>query len=142
MDTQRRPATLLPSFISTSPSISSPFRISQPTFKYVQIPQSASLTEKEQDQATLQGAAVGGLSSTPLRTSPFLRQPYPLITPTRYRKPPKVQTYTRPRRLRISNLLKSWSPLILYAFISLAFLATIGLYRDVVFTCECSKSVP
>ncbi|KAF8639754.1 hypothetical protein AX17_001016 [Amanita inopinata Kibby_2008] len=41
--------------------------------------------------------------------------------------------YTRPRGLRILNLLRSWLPIVTYAITSLAFLVAIALYRDEVF---------
>ncbi|KAF8631187.1 hypothetical protein AX15_002521 [Amanita polypyramis BW_CC] len=41
--------------------------------------------------------------------------------------------YTRPRGLRISNLLRSWLPLISYLATSFGFLVAIALYRDQVF---------
>ena len=44
--------------------------------------------------------------------------------------------YTRPRGLRISNLLRSWLPIISYLATSLGFLVAIALYRDQVFARE------
>ncbi|TFY52394.1 hypothetical protein EVJ58_g10041 [Rhodofomes roseus] len=41
--------------------------------------------------------------------------------------------YTRPRGLRIVNLLKPWTPIILYALTSLGFLAAISLWKAEVF---------
>jgi hypothetical protein len=72
------------------------------------------------------------LSQTP---SPFVRQP-PLLLPNRNRRPSHSQPYTRPRGLRIANLLKPWLPLIMYGLTSLAFLVAIGLYRTEVFARE------
>lgn len=42
--------------------------------------------------------------------------------------------YTRPRGLRIANLLKPWIPIILYAITSLGFLAAISFYKVEVFS--------
>ena len=41
--------------------------------------------------------------------------------------------YTRPRGLRIANLLKPWIPIILYAITSLGFVAAISLWKAEVF---------
>lgn len=42
-------------------------------------------------------------------------------------------SYTRPRSLRISNLLRLWFPIITYVATTLAFLVAIALYRDQLF---------
>ncbi|KAF5363585.1 hypothetical protein D9756_000546 [Leucocoprinus leucothites] len=42
-------------------------------------------------------------------------------------------SYTRPRGLRILNLIKSWMPLILYALTSLGFVVAITLYKTELF---------
>jgi len=42
-------------------------------------------------------------------------------------------SYTRPRTLRICNLLRHWFPIISYVATSLAFLVAIALYRDQLF---------
>ncbi|EPT02883.1 hypothetical protein FOMPIDRAFT_54753 [Fomitopsis schrenkii] len=42
-------------------------------------------------------------------------------------------SYTRPRGLRIANLLKPWIPIILYALTTLGFLAAIGFWKVEVF---------
>lgn len=44
------------------------------------------------------------------------------------------QLYTRPRGLRIANLLKPWIPLILYALTSLVFVVAIAFWKTEVFT--------
>ncbi|KZT72617.1 hypothetical protein DAEQUDRAFT_735995 [Daedalea quercina L-15889] len=62
--------------------------------------------------------------STPLATSsPLAASSWTATTPT----------YTRPRGLRILNLLKPWIPIILYALTSLGFLAAISLWKVEVF---------
>ncbi|KAI0080761.1 hypothetical protein K474DRAFT_1571389, partial [Panus rudis PR-1116 ss-1] len=42
--------------------------------------------------------------------------------------------YTRPRGLRIANLLKPWIPIILYAITTLGFLLAVSLWKSEVFT--------
>ncbi|KAF8897366.1 hypothetical protein BD779DRAFT_1667358 [Infundibulicybe gibba] len=69
---------------------------------------------------------------SPSSTPQFLRQPAPLLAPN-LRSLSHGPVYTRPRGLRIANLLRSWLPLILYAFTSLSFVFAIALYRDQVF---------
>ncbi|TFK43357.1 hypothetical protein BDQ12DRAFT_709155 [Crucibulum laeve] len=68
-------------------------------------------------------------SSLPPAPSPYSRPSGPLNTSS-YR----ASTYTRPRGLRILNLVKPWIPLILYALTSLAFVVAIALYRTEVFS--------
>ncbi|GLB33636.1 putative SNARE associated Golgi protein [Lyophyllum shimeji] len=78
-------------------------------------------------------ARVQPVSSSGQKHSPFLRQPSPLLGPNRANSQTS-STYTRPRGLRIANLIRPWIPLILYAITSLAFVAAIALYRDEVFS--------
>ncbi|KAF5388037.1 hypothetical protein D9615_000235 [Tricholomella constricta] len=73
------------------------------------------------------------VSSPAQNYSPFLRQPSPHFAPNRTHSHTS-STYTRPRGLRIANLIRPWIPLILYAFTSLAFVAAIAFYRDEVFS--------
>lgn len=72
--------------------------------------------------------------STPLSglPSPFLRQPAPLLLPSH------TPTYSIPRRLRIANRMKPWTPIIMYGLTSLAFLVAIAMYRTEVFSRESS----
>lgn len=42
-------------------------------------------------------------------------------------------SYTRPRGLRIANLIKPWTPIILYALTTLGFLAAVGFWKVEVF---------
>ncbi|KAF9469055.1 hypothetical protein BDZ94DRAFT_1245260 [Collybia nuda] len=65
-------------------------------------------------------------------TSSFLRQPAPLLAPNRVHSQTSAP-YTRPRGLRIANLIRPWIPLILYALTTLAFVVAIALYRNEVF---------
>lgn len=67
--------------------------------------------------------------------SSFLRQPAPLLVPNRALSQSSTP-YTRPRGLRIANLLRPWLPLILYALTTLAFVVAIALYRNEVFARE------
>jgi hypothetical protein len=64
----------------------------------------------------------GLLSPIPRHPSPFSP---PLLIPS--------QLYTRPRALRISNLIKPWIPLILYGITSLGFLVAIAFWKTEVF---------
>ncbi|KDQ64801.1 hypothetical protein JAAARDRAFT_28438 [Jaapia argillacea MUCL 33604] len=65
--------------------------------------------------------------------SPHYRAPSPLLIPVRSSFAPTSSSYTRPRGLRIANLLKPWIPLILYAITSLAVLVAIGFWKSEVF---------
>ena len=47
--------------------------------------------------------------------------------------------YSRPRGLRIVNLLKPWTPIILYAITTFGFLAAIAFYKAEVFGGESSR---
>ncbi|KIM91034.1 hypothetical protein PILCRDRAFT_811550 [Piloderma croceum F 1598] len=67
----------------------------------------------------------GLLSPIPRYPSPFSRSSPPLLIPS--------QLYTRPRALRISNLVKPWIPLILYGITSLGFLVAIAFWKTEVF---------
>jgi len=69
--------------------------------------------------------------SVPVTPSPFLRQAPFSISHSRVSS--HQSSYTRPRGLRISNLVRPWIPLIMYAITSLAFVVAIALYRDEVF---------
>ena len=69
-------------------------------------------------------------SPIPRQPSPFSRSPSPLLIPS--------QLYTRPRALRISNLLKPWIPLILYGMTSFGFLVAIAFWKNEVFQSELS----
>ncbi|KII95356.1 hypothetical protein PLICRDRAFT_34203 [Plicaturopsis crispa FD-325 SS-3] len=61
--------------------------------------------------------------------SPFIRAP--TLGPHQFYRP--TQTYTRPRGLRIANLIKPWIPLIMYGMTSLAFLVAIAFWKEEVF---------
>lgn len=63
---------------------------------------------------------------------PALTSSYP-ETPLHYSRTVPTSAYTRPRGLRIANLLKPWIPIILYAFTSLGFLVAIALWKAEVF---------
>ena len=63
--------------------------------------------------------------------SPLLRQPTPSLV---FSRPPQSSSfYTRPRGLRISNLIKPWIPIILYIITSFAFIISIALFKTQVF---------
>jgi len=65
-------------------------------------------------------------------TSPLRGSSIP-FTPSRNRTAGQSQIYTRPRGLRISNLVKPWIPLILYGVTSFSFLVAIAFWRNEVF---------
>ncbi|EKM80208.1 hypothetical protein AGABI1DRAFT_73178 [Agaricus bisporus var. burnettii JB137-S8] len=56
--------------------------------------------------------------------------PRPTLPPARA---PANTPYTRPRSLRISKLARSWLPIILYAFTSIAFVVAFTLYKSELF---------
>ncbi|KAG7445845.1 uncharacterized protein BT62DRAFT_987086 [Guyanagaster necrorhizus] len=60
--------------------------------------------------------------------------PAPPLISTRPRPMHHSNNYTRPRGLRIANLLKPWVPIILYGITSLAFVFAISLYKTQVFS--------
>jgi hypothetical protein len=65
--------------------------------------------------------------------SPLLRQPTPSLAFSRP-LPQTSSSYTRPRGLRIANLIKPWIPIILYGITSLAFIIAIAVNKTEVFT--------
>ena len=73
---------------------------------------------------------------TPLtgRPSPFLPQTALNFSSAHPRTLPLP--YARPRGLRISRLLRSWLPIILYALTSLSFVVAIACFRTELFTGE------
>ncbi|OBZ76486.1 Golgi apparatus membrane protein tvp38 [Grifola frondosa] len=63
-----------------------------------------------------------------------LQPPYPAMTSSVASNcTTTTPSYTRPRGLRITNLIKPWIPIILYALSTLAFLAAIGFWKVEVF---------
>ena len=68
------------------------------------------------------------------RPSPFLPQTAPNFLSAHPRTLPSP--YARPRGLRISRLLRSWLPIILYALTSLSFVVAIACFRTELFTGE------
>ncbi|KAG5341838.1 hypothetical protein C0989_007663 [Termitomyces sp. Mn162] len=76
-------------------------------------------------------------SSTQSRLSPNTPTaprppPFPLYHSSRARSSPP-SAYTRPRGLRIANLIRPWIPVIMYIITSLAFLVAIALYKEELF---------
>lgn len=109
-------------------------RQSQSPFRYLHFPQDSQseLSEKQPSSPDhISPQSAGPAHSLP---SPFLRQPAPLLIPTRPRSMHHSNNYTRPRGLRIANLLKPWVPIILYGITSLAFVFAIALYKTEVFS--------
>ncbi|RDB22613.1 Golgi apparatus membrane protein tvp38 [Hypsizygus marmoreus] len=76
-------------------------------------------------------ARLHDVSLTPHARSPFLRQPTPLLGPNRAQA--QTSSYSRPRGLRIANLIRPWLPLILYAITSFAVVIAVALYKAEVF---------
>lgn len=69
----------------------------------------------------------------PLRCSPSSST---CTNPNRHRAAGQSHIYTRPRGLRISNLVKPWIPLILYGVTSFGFIVAIAFWRNEVFERE------
>lgn len=72
--------------------------------------------------------------NTAPRHPPFPRQPT-LYQSSRARSLTS-STYTRPRGLRIANLIRPWIPIIMYIITSLAFVVAFALYKDELFLRE------
>lgn len=133
--------------VSTAPSPS--YRHSQSPFRFVKGSQTMDDEKLAMSETQLQSSrAVGkqraaspslagtSLSSPnqlphhPRQPSPFQRGPSPLLLVS---KPYTSPQYTRPRGLRISNLIKPWIPLILYGITSFGFLVAIMFWKKEVF---------
>lgn len=142
--------------VSSNPS--TPYQQSQSPFRYVK--ESQTMDEKSSTQLSILSdekrpapapfsPGVGPSrcnnpslpASSPLtqQPSPFLRGPSPLLIPSHHRAPGQSQTYTRPRGLRISNLVKPWIPLILYGITSFGFLVAVAFWKNEVFEGEASN---
>ena len=67
------------------------------------------------------------------RSPLFLRQP---VSPHPIRPRSLSLTYTYPRGLRLANLVRPWTPIILYAITSIGFLIAIAFWKTEVFTGE------
>ncbi|KAF7433232.1 hypothetical protein PC9H_005182 [Pleurotus ostreatus] len=67
--------------------------------------------------------------SAPLRMPYHQRYPNPVLS-----QPSPPSFYTRPRSLRVANLIRPWLPLILYGMTSLVFVVAIAFYRTELFT--------
>lgn len=89
--------------------------------------------------------------AVPFPTSTFPQHTMPLppaFSPSLHCGRTAPIAYTRPRGLRIANLLKPWIPIILYAITSLGFLAVIALWKAEVFqgespdSCACRQLDP
>jgi hypothetical protein len=136
--------------VSSNPS--TPHRQSQSPFRYVK--ESQTMDEKsptllstfsDEKRTTpppfSPGVGPSRYNNTPLaassplsrQPSPFLRGPSPLLIPSQHRAPGQSQIYTRPRGLRISNLIKPWIPLILYGITSFSFLVAVAFWKNEVF---------
>ncbi|KAJ7507584.1 hypothetical protein B0H11DRAFT_2271238 [Mycena galericulata] len=99
------------------------YRPSQSPFRYVHFPE---MTEKA---TPLDDFPSSSSSRTPV--SPH-RPSTSSYTPSA--SPRRSTPYSRPRGLRIANLLRPWAPLIIYGLSSLAFVVTIAFFKTEVFT--------
>ena len=103
-----------------------------PSVSQQKSPESATRTDRRyQSRSERPYRARPSLLSSP-SASPLLRQPTPSQIFSRSLQTPT--SYTRPRGLRIANLLKPWIPIILYGITTLAFIVAIALYKTEVFT--------
>ncbi|KAJ7742426.1 hypothetical protein DFH07DRAFT_890964 [Mycena maculata] len=121
MDSHRRPQLLaLSSQIPARPVSTSPsqHRPSQSPFRYLHFPE---MTEK--------ATPLDMFSSSSPSTSRLSTPP-----PTPSSSQNRTAAYSRPRGLRIANLLKPWLPLIIYALSSLTFVVAIAFFKTPVFT--------
>lgn len=164
MDPHRRPPSLnlISSSTPASPVSTSPsplHRQSQSPFRYIHFSQDYFPAFDEKETPLSDFPLDGKRSTSPRRTlqqpqqpsssrsnparphhaskssgqaSPFLRQPAPFLVHSNTSR--LVPNYSRPRGLRISNLIKPWFPLILYALTSLATVIAIAFYKVEVFS--------
>ncbi|KAK0242462.1 hypothetical protein EDD85DRAFT_760957 [Armillaria nabsnona] len=109
-------------------------RQSQSPFRYLHFPQDSQSELSEKQPSSPEHSSPQSAGPAHSLPSPFLRQPAPLLIPTRPRSMHHSNNYTRPRGLRIANLLKPWVPIILYGITSLAFVFAIALYKTEVFS--------
>ncbi|KAF8211297.1 hypothetical protein K438DRAFT_1568498 [Mycena galopus ATCC 62051] len=136
MDTHRRPHLLSTSIparpVSTSPTQHTP---SQSPFRYLHF--SEITTEKPNgNDIALQGTPSSSRYSSSPRRSESLRSPRASApsSPAHHNSRPLSPLYSRPRGLRIANLLRPWLPLILYALSSLILVVAIAFFKTQVFT--------
>ncbi|KAJ6509974.1 hypothetical protein C8R47DRAFT_775625 [Mycena vitilis] len=126
MDHSRRPQLLSISSparpVSTSPTQHTP---SQSPFRYVHFPQ---VTEKDTPLADIAPQSSSRYPASPRRPL----HPAQSSSPAHHNSRPSPP-YSRPRGLRIANLLRPWIPLILYALSSLVFVVAIAFYKTQVF---------
>lgn len=92
-------------------------------------PTSSTRTDRRYQPRSEHTSQVGQSSPS---SSPLLRQPTPSLAFSRP-LPQSSSSYTRPRGLRIANLIKPWIPIILYGITSLAFIVAIALNKTEVF---------
>ncbi|KAH7879567.1 uncharacterized protein C8R40DRAFT_1082338 [Lentinula edodes] len=122
---------------STSPS---PHHQSQSPFGYLHSPESMNEKAISSSDASSEDklrSPRAGPSVRPQHQS-FSRGPshistQPAILPIQ-RLPCQSQSYIRPRGLRITNLIRPWLPIILYALTSLIFLIAIAFYKAELFS--------
>ncbi|KAJ7086726.1 hypothetical protein C8R44DRAFT_893520 [Mycena epipterygia] len=131
MDHHRRPHLLTISSparpVSTSPTQHRP---SQSPFRYVHFPEMAEKATPLADMAFDRLPSSSRYPASPQRPA----HPSAPSSPAHHRPSTPSAPYSRPRGLRIANLLRPWLPLIMYALSSLAFVVAIACYKTQVFT--------
>ncbi|KAF7355171.1 hypothetical protein MSAN_01432800 [Mycena sanguinolenta] len=129
MDTPRRPQLLSISTparpVSTSPTQHTP---SQSPFRYVHFPE---VTEKANADDIALERAPSSSRLPPRRTESQRSSHSAPSSPAHHSRSP---SYSRPRGLRIANLLRPWLPLIVYAISSLILVVAIAFFKTQVFT--------
>ncbi|KAJ7499080.1 hypothetical protein FB451DRAFT_1204182 [Mycena latifolia] len=131
MDHHRRPHLLTLSSPASPVSIDPAFyRPSQSPFRYVHF------SEIDEKATPLADIPRGGFPSSsrspasPMRPAP----PTAPSSPASHHHSRPSPPYSRPRGLRIANLLRPWLPLIMYALSSLAFVVAIAFFKTEVFS--------
>ncbi|KAJ7368132.1 hypothetical protein DFH08DRAFT_761692 [Mycena albidolilacea] len=128
MDTHRRPHLLsisTPAYpVSTSPTTHTP---SQSPFRYVHFPEITTEKASRGDDIALQRT----LSTSRYPSPPQRSHPSAPSSPAHHNS---RLPYSRPRGLRIANLLRPWIPLIIYAVSSLLLVVAIAFFKTQVFT--------
>ncbi|KAF7352930.1 hypothetical protein MVEN_01260300 [Mycena venus] len=112
--------------VSTSPTQHTP---SQSPFRYVHFPE---MTEKARgDDIALQRTPSSSRYPLSPQRPPHSSAP---SSPAHRNSRPLSPPYSRPRGLRIANLLRPWIPLIVYALSSLILVVAIAFFKTEVFT--------
>lgn len=139
MDSPRRPHLLSLSTparpISTSPTQHTP---SQSPFRYVHFPETMEKETPLQDITLDRTPSSSRFPASPLRRA---HHSAPSSPAHHNRRPSSLSPpYSRPRGLRIANLLRPWIPLIVYGLSSLILVVAIAFFKTQVFTCTASAT--